>query len=167
MKHAINYITVLADLVSRNPGDATVTSPPVPEPKKFFVRSTRTGFTEVHSLSWSSENDLPLNGNVMVTKLWTPEDPRSNQGSSGRISCVSSTSSSMDGDSGVFGQEEMTIASPGNIQSSGTPRSSSSSSQLPYHHHTCLSQQQEQQSLHHHHHYQDILAECCSLITYP
>ena len=41
------------------------------------LRSTPgpNGTTTRHSLSWVSEND-PMNGNVMVTKLWTPEDPR-------------------------------------------------------------------------------------------
>ncbi|XP_076349071.1 pancreas transcription factor 1 subunit alpha-like isoform X2 [Tachypleus tridentatus] len=34
-----------------------------------------------HSLSWANEKQTSKNGNVMIAKVWTPEDPRKNRSS--------------------------------------------------------------------------------------
>ena len=83
LKHAINYIQILAELVSRDPSEAIKTPPPPPV-KKFIVRSGHSspeGFTQLHSLSWSFDTGLPIRGNVMTAKLWTPDDPRTSDSS--------------------------------------------------------------------------------------
>ncbi|KAF8796727.1 Pancreas transcription factor 1 subunit alpha like protein [Argiope bruennichi] len=43
-----------------------------------FLSGAPAGYVPLagHSLSWSSEKPSAQNGNVMVAKVWTPEDPR-------------------------------------------------------------------------------------------
>ncbi|KAK2709312.1 hypothetical protein QYM36_013098 [Artemia franciscana] len=79
LRLAIGYINFLADLLSsdRHPQDAAhgVSQEP---PKKIIV-SNRDPFENysVHSISWTIEKEAGVAGpGTMITKLWTPEDPR-------------------------------------------------------------------------------------------
>jgi hypothetical protein len=84
LKLAIGYINFLAETLTtgRNPNDATA-RPPVEQPKKVILHphpcpSTVMGLTDViaHSLTCRNERSIPHKGNKMLTRLWTPEDPR-------------------------------------------------------------------------------------------
>jgi len=83
LRLAIGYISFLAELVASDRHPADVLQNTVPEPpKKIFVNSVREAqgvISTVHSISWSSEkeNSSSSASGTMVTKLWTPEDPRS------------------------------------------------------------------------------------------
>ena len=97
LKLAIGYINFLAETLTtgRNPNDASSRAP-VEQPKKVILHphpcsSSVMGITDViaHSLSWKSEHALPHNGSKMMTKLWTPEDPRRKK----NVSLTSSNSS--------------------------------------------------------------------------
>lgn len=88
LKQAINYIQILAELVSRDPREP-IKSPSPPPVKKFIVRScldSPEGESQLHSLSWSFDNGLPLRGNIMTAKIWIPDDPRNNSDSSSSFS---------------------------------------------------------------------------------
>lgn len=97
LKLAIGYINFLAETLTtgRNPNDAASRAP-VEQPKKVILHpnpcsSSVMGITDViaHSLSCKNEHALPHNGSKMLTKLWTPEDPRRKK----NITSTSSTSS--------------------------------------------------------------------------
>ncbi|KAI1286066.1 Pancreas transcription factor 1 subunit alpha [Halotydeus destructor] len=76
LKLAIGYINFLAEMVSKK--DPNEPTKKVHVQRKVIVQ-TQKGLSDGSpplALSWQSENKGRLNGHVMVTKLWTPEDPR-------------------------------------------------------------------------------------------
>ena len=95
LRLAIGYIGFLGELLRTgncsnsmlqaatfNGGRYCTIPPPV---KKVVIKSHQTGPNgegelEQHSLSWESdENKVPgvvQHGNVLIAKVWTPEDPR-------------------------------------------------------------------------------------------
>ncbi|XP_023218877.1 pancreas transcription factor 1 subunit alpha-like [Centruroides vittatus] len=82
LKLAIGYISFLSELVNsgRHPADS-LQNQASDQPKKVIIQCHRggpNGFLSLagHSLSWSNEKQQLQNGNVMVAKVWTPEDPR-------------------------------------------------------------------------------------------
>ncbi|GIX84594.1 pancreas transcription factor 1 subunit alpha [Caerostris extrusa] len=82
LRLAIGYIGFLSELVNsgRHPADP-LQSQAAEQPKKVIIQCHRgapAGYVPLagHSLSWSSEKPSAQNGNVMVAKVWTPEDPR-------------------------------------------------------------------------------------------
>lgn len=96
LRLAIGYIGFLSELVNsgRHPTDP-LQSQAAEQPKKVIIQCHRgapAGFVPLagHSLSWSSEKPSALNGNVMVAKVWTPEDPRRHKSSENSSSLGSS-----------------------------------------------------------------------------
>ncbi|XP_054166436.1 pancreas transcription factor 1 subunit alpha-like [Oppia nitens] len=86
LRLAIGYISFLAELVDNDgqPADS-LQSQIAQQPKKVIIQC-RLG---THSLSWSSnvnERRHYKNGNVMIAKLWTPEDPRRHKNKSTDLS---------------------------------------------------------------------------------
>ena len=87
LKLAIGYINFLAETLTtgQNPNDES-TRPVVEQPKKVILHASSTSLSPGpysdmyqvigHSLSVRNENAPPRNGNKLLTKLWTPEDPR-------------------------------------------------------------------------------------------
>ncbi|KAG8178941.1 hypothetical protein JTE90_024913 [Oedothorax gibbosus] len=83
LRLAIGYIGFLSELVNsgRHPSDP-LQAQVQEQPKKVIIhchRGAPAGYNVPlagHSLSWGSEKPSALHGNVMVAKVWTPEDPR-------------------------------------------------------------------------------------------
>lgn len=85
LRLAIGYISFLSELVATGKHSADTLQTQVPEqPKKVIIQCHRGSPNSIvplagHSLSWAAEKQpvcSPTNGNVMVAKVWTPEDPR-------------------------------------------------------------------------------------------
>ncbi|CAG2169017.1 unnamed protein product, partial [Oppiella nova] len=74
LRLAIGYISFLAELVD-NDGQPTdpLQSQLAQQPKKVIIQCHLGS----HSLSWTSDEKKSYkNGNIMIAKVWTPEDPR-------------------------------------------------------------------------------------------
>lgn len=90
LRLAIGYIGFLTELVDsgRHPGDSLQQQVQEQQVKKVIVQCNKGALNGSylplagHSLSWSSEKQGPT-GNVMVAKVWTPEDPRKVQQKNG------------------------------------------------------------------------------------
>lgn len=83
LRLAIGYIGFLTELVDsgRHPADSLQQQIQEQQAKKVIVQCSKGALSGSylplagHSLSWSSDKQGPT-GNVMVAKVWTPEDPR-------------------------------------------------------------------------------------------
>ncbi|XP_076349072.1 pancreas transcription factor 1 subunit alpha-like isoform X3 [Tachypleus tridentatus] len=87
LRLAIGYIGFLSELVNsgRHPADS-LQNQDNEQPKKIIIQCHRgrlNGYLPLagHSLSWANEKQTSKNGNVMIAKVWTPEDPRKNRSS--------------------------------------------------------------------------------------
>lgn len=83
LRLAIGYIGFLTELVDsgRHPGDTLQQQAQEQQAKKVIVQCQKGLLNGSylplagHSLSWSSDKQGPT-GNIMVAKVWIPEDPR-------------------------------------------------------------------------------------------
>ncbi|XP_074595536.1 uncharacterized protein LOC141850743 [Brevipalpus obovatus] len=107
LKSAIEYIDHLSAQLSAAPSDPHQSYQPA-QVKKVIIQCQKVPHGSPlagHSLSWTYEKSPFCHGNVMIAKIWTPEDPRSLEAkkistSSSPVypSSSSSTSSMIDAD---------------------------------------------------------------------
>ena len=157
LKLAIGYINFLSETLTtgRSPGDAAARAPVV-QPRKVFLRPSAqaaaltddpSGGSQVigHSLSCRHDHALPLKGERLLTKLWTPEDPRRQKTSENAGSACSVGSSSSSSDLVSSSPEPTSLPPPLAHQAFPSAARDSRSSRCSRH--------------------PDILAACCHALT--